>query len=554
MSNKGDLPLVKGTEVFPVTTKVPVKTVVTGATSSDAAKAFYESISGEIKQFHGKAAQAHALGLPDSSYMQGKVPGGKLRYANVSGLETVHVEVDVVKPAAPEKPEEKKPQGKYDWALIDVVCSPYYQRNLDDDTLATKPIIVEAQVGAGTVVRVDPLGSATYDDGNLHLAGGDLFERIDPGVLPGDQRFSLLVDARDVDPGTDIEIRLFTEHEEFPLPTRRFSGVYIEGVVVGVATDWTPKNIYHYFDDPDDVLRVANLYGLEADDTGTPIPAEFFINHTLPDPMDPDTLEAELLAGLSYFSPPVFDINTTSFDDAVAAIDAWKLTAPRLGSTSTVPYDGWAWHQDGTVSDDWSDGEWVTDPDMDDPPATPFGYMGRFPSEGIQTLPIPGAPEAGLGIIYMTGLPWFYSLVQVGDFADRYSYAVGTFPGAIPPLNDTSPIFVVDDMFDFQLEILSARYVFLPDRVTSSGEVNIAAASFIGDPPFAWSERRPGTVEEAVADGDTDWTFFQWETTDKFPGRLEQEHLGAVSIPAERTEIGTVTFNTSSGHFTFEAA
>lgn len=123
------LPNQRGTEVFPATTRVPVKTVVVvppGA-DPDASRKVYERSQAVINKFYLKAAQAHALGIVDVSASHMELPGLKLRYANQQGVEHVFVEVTAIIPKP--KPEKiSKPELPWDWIIVEIVA-----RDLSDD-------------------------------------------------------------------------------------------------------------------------------------------------------------------------------------------------------------------------------------------------------------------------------------------------------------------------------------------------------------------------------------------------------------------------------------
>lgn len=116
MSN-WQLPTRKGTELFPQTTRSPVKVRFEGVPAgSPLARELYGMLRGPIDKFYRGQAQAYSLGTVGQQGGHQSTPELQMRYQNNQGSETVHVRV-----AKHVVEEAIKRQGgeRFEWALVE---------------------------------------------------------------------------------------------------------------------------------------------------------------------------------------------------------------------------------------------------------------------------------------------------------------------------------------------------------------------------------------------------------------------------------------------------
>jgi hypothetical protein len=534
--SEGGLPTTKGTETFPATIKTPVKTVVSGVPPGAAAQAVYEKAQGAIKQFYSKAAQGHALGLPDSTYRQATLPGGlRARYVNQFGLETVYIEVPA-REAKIEKVDQPRRGEPADWALIDIVV------DIPHTSLAgltrTCPATIEA---------ISPTLEETveFDTEDMSAAIGEVMEFAGfSGEVIGDttidtenqQYCSLLIDLRGRPPDQPIEIELWAEMDsrtiyadaDHPPTTKRLAAVIRHG---GETTNlsWAafpsnPDTAVLLARDPTELIET--LYpAIYAATTGQYTVDESFLADYLPPGVTLDTEALVLSEALA--DPGNFDFG--SLDDFHLLEEQGKryvvwYTANWYTSPDMEPYA-------------WASGFWVEGALSSTPGNAPSDVFSGFPQTAsvvTTALPFDSEGELGAGSIRQTGELAWYS--EAGGLSTTGSGTVGTPPPTAPEFP-----FAVDGTIGFSHYLPWVSYLFVP-QVEPAATATIRAGTIRGTPEWVYSTRRAqAVVDEEASNGEPVWDSWRWEIADQFPDRIELGEIAAIEITQDRRQVGTLT-------------
>lgn len=554
-------PIQQGTEVFPATTRVPVKTVVTVAPGADrdAAREVYARSQAVINKFYLKAAQAHAQGIVDISAAHMELPGLKLRYSNQQGVEIVHVEVTATV-AKPKGGAEEV--GAWDFLLVDIDIPIW------SDGYADKPYERAARgTFAAQMVAPPPNGSALDqqlfdsafqqslgDDPQLMFAGAARGEEIgSETTVPDVQRSSLLVDIRPYRTLRVIELDIYGRLTPLGIG-REIRAVITRYVDTGAGGAPVAERFYTGGLATLDYIT-EHFPDLDAGVTTDTVATSGQIDAALiPSPYSRATLPDSVLRDAATFGP-----TTASWIDdnlnLTGIARLWGANMPAQWADVAPPFS-WA---GGAWTSGWDFAWWQGQ--LDTLTAPPDGDVRVSPHS-----------QLGIGAITQRGEPFWYYDAFGGGAADFWDTGdPGTPPPNVTGVPDSgssyAEIFVLGQVWN--------TYIFLPVTVsapaTVSSDATLRASAFKGfgldggPAVFKWSRRRPEINDLLDYLNLTEWSFGQWETEDMYPERLEIGPLNgaeAVTVtqqlvaenPGSGQYLGRLTFFQDVGAFAWRPA
>jgi len=575
------LPTQKGTEVFPETTKVPVKVVMTVPPSADraAAQRVYERNQGVINKFYLKAAQQHALGIVDVTAMQMQVPGMKLRYSNNQGVEAVFVEVsDTV--TKQEGGEEKK-GWEWDFLLVDIEVPVWSTGYAEKPTERASRLFTAARMvtpGASDPEDIpqaldqqlfdSDLQQSAGDEPMLQFGGASRAEQIGTTTDEEDKQVSsLLVDIRPYHTLPVIELDIYARLDPYGIG-KEMAAVLVRSVRSGVGDTrcFYIGSMLTYI--------ATNYPALSSQITSNQaMSPPSNLDTLMPYPYDRTNVPEEVLLDNSAFSPPIATTALHSPGAEWIKNNADIFVQHLWGATNSGQ-----WSNVGFSSPySWAVGSWTSGADM---PAWKATFDGISGSASGETLPLPfNVP--GIGAVTQRGDPfWYYdgdNLPAEDWFAD-YGGAGELSSGAPPNVTGTpdtgsvyAEIFGWGQVYNTYVYRLTATTA--PDFVQTEATVKASAFRGFGfegtGAVWKWSKHRADSFSDLWESlGGQALQYAQWEIEDKYPDRFETGPLvpnDAVpelvitnetvpENPGSGQYLGRLTFFQEQGAFAFKPA
>lgn len=244
MSKKSWLPTQKGTELFPNVIQAPatlrIKDVEPG---TELYTAVAQEYAGQLKQFHAKAQQTHALSVNLITKVRQRLgPEATATYTNIHGNETV--ELQVSRSTLSKFGEISRPLPQWALARFDI---PILIGDIISNTPYTNSFAIYGVLRGSSPV----IDSLEVGDGNLHFLGEPWFKPFKLMAFSGtaSDKFAPGTDATTIS-GTDSEFdtmvfELLIDLRPFWTPTPRAAALVIDIYASAERND--PNHLYGYF-------------------------------------------------------------------------------------------------------------------------------------------------------------------------------------------------------------------------------------------------------------------------------------------------------------------